>query len=104
MCFGCILIAIAATFPRLGLLIIWIFTDWIQQTFTSWVWPLLGLIFLPFTTMLYVMVDVSSRGNITFGGWLLVILGAILDLAHWGQVITNRENAQTIYTQYAPGS
>src|SRR5262249_4899421 len=31
------------------------FTDYVQRSFTTWVWPLLGLIFLPWTTLLYIL-------------------------------------------------
>jgi hypothetical protein len=76
VCLGCAFILLAAAFPRIGLIIVWAFTDWIRIAFNgSWVWPLLGLIFLPFATLFYVLVDVSSRGNVTVGagfssGWV----------------------------------
>jgi hypothetical protein len=95
---------LAATFPRIGLLIIWAFTDWVEIAFDgNWFWPLLGIIFLPFTTLLYVLVDVSTIGSISLGGWLLIGLGALIDISHWAQVISNRREAQTLYGQYGPG-
>jgi hypothetical protein len=104
MCLGCAFIALLAMFPRVGLLVVWIFTDWVQTAFNgSWVWPLLGLIFVPFTTLFYVMVDVSSRGSITLGGWLLIALGVLFDVTHWAQAAANRESAQSLYNQYGPG-
>jgi hypothetical protein len=104
MCLGCAFIALISAFPRLGLLVIWAFTDWVKIAFNgSWVWPLLGLIFLPFATLFYVLVDVSSRGSITLGGWILVGLGVLFDLMHWAQTAANRENAQSLYNQYGPG-
>jgi hypothetical protein len=103
MCLGCAFILLAAAFPRVGLIIVWAFTDWIRIAFNgSWVWPLLGLIFLPFATLFYVLVDVSSRGNVTVGGWILVGLGALLDIMHWTQAAANRNNAQSLYQQYGP--
>jgi hypothetical protein len=104
MCLGCLFAAFAATFPRLGLLIIWIFTDWVQLVFgDQWLVPLLGIIFLPFTTLMYVLVSLPV-GGISFAGWLMVILGVLVDVSHWGQVIANRRNAQGLYNQYSPTS
>ena len=80
MCLGCLFVMMAASFPRIGLLVMWAFTDWVDIAFDSWIWPLLGLVFLPFTTLMYVLVDISTIGDINLGGWLLIIIGALLDL------------------------
>jgi hypothetical protein len=104
MCLGCAFILLAATFPRLGIIIIWAFTNWVKVAFNgSWVWPILGLIFLPFATLFFILVEVSSAGAPSLGGWILVGLGALLDIMHWAQIMANRENAQTLYGQYGPG-
>jgi hypothetical protein len=103
VCLGCLFAMFAATFPRIGLLIIWAFTDWVELAFDNWFWPLLGLIFLPFATLMYVLVDVSTIGEPNFGGWLLIGLGALFDISHWTQVIANRRNAQSLYSEYGPG-
>ena len=44
--------------PRLGVIVLWLFTDYINRAFDSWLWPLLGLIFLPWTTLMYILVAV----------------------------------------------
>jgi hypothetical protein len=102
MCLGCMFAGLAASFPRVGLLIIWAFTDWVDIAFDTWFWPLLGLIFLPFATLMYVLVDVSTIGSINLGGWLLIGLAALFDVMHWGQIIANRQNGVSIYNQYGP--
>ena len=47
---------------------------------TPGIWPLLGLVFLQWTTLFYILVA-ARAGGITFWGWLLVRLGLISDLA-----------------------
>src|SRR5262245_2966995 len=102
MCLGCLFAIFAATFPRIALAIMWIFTDWITLVFRGdWLWPLLGLIFLPFTTMMYVLVSLPA-GGIGLGGWLIVGLGVLVDLSHWGQLLANRRNGVQLYNQYSP--
>jgi|SRR5215203_1627555 len=103
MCLGCLFAWFAVSFPRLGFVIIWAFTDWVDTAFDSWVWPLLGLIFAPYTALFYVLVDVSTVGDINLGGWLLIGLGALLDVSHWAQAIANRDNGVAVYNQYGPG-
>jgi hypothetical protein len=105
MCLGCGFAMLAAAFPRVGLLIVWAFTDWVQRAFDdNWFWPLLGLIFLPFATLMYVLVDISTVGDISLGGWLLIGLGALFDISHWSQIIANRQNGVALYNQYGPGT
>jgi hypothetical protein len=104
MCLGCLFAVFAASFPRLALVIIWAFTDWVTIVFQDqWLMPLLGLIFLPFTTLMYVLVSLPV-GGINLGGWLLVGIGLLLDISHWGQLIANRRNGVALYNQYAPGT
>ncbi|HVG97682.1 MAG TPA: hypothetical protein VNK05_12330 [Chloroflexota bacterium] len=102
MCLGCLFAIFAVTFPRVAVVIMWVFTDWIALAFRGeWLWPLLGLVFLPFTTMMYVFVSLPV-GGISFGGWLMVGLGVLVDLSHWGQLLANRRNGVQLYNQYAP--
>src|SRR6266511_46204 len=105
MCLGWLFAMLAASFPRVGLLIMWIFTDWVQIAFDdNWFWPLLGLIFLLFTTLMYVFFDVAKVGDINLGGWLLILLWGFLDISHWAEVIYNRKNGVDLYNQYRPGA
>ena len=68
--------------PRLVTLFIWIFTDRVQLAFTSWVWPLLGILFLPFTTLFYVLAYWPGHG-VTGLGWLFVFFGLLLDIGSY---------------------
>ena len=44
---------------------------------------MLGLIFLPFTTLMYVLLWVPGQG-VTGTDWWWVALAALLDIGHWG--------------------
>ena len=46
--------------------------------FGSIIWPILGIIFLPWTTLIYVIV---SPGGIDLLGWLFIALGVFADIA-----------------------
>ncbi len=100
MCLGCLFAFFAAAFPRLGFLIVWAFTNWVEVAFRgSWFVPLMGLIFTPFTALMYVLVSLPT-GAVNLGGWLLIGLAFLADLAHWAQLFANRNNAMALYNQY----
>jgi hypothetical protein len=57
--------------------------------FGSWLWPLLGLIFLPWTTLMYVLV---SQGGVTGFEWLWIGLSVVADIASYaGSAYGNRD-------------
>ncbi len=76
-------LALSAGFigPRFALLLWWIFGDKVDAAFSSWIWPLLGLLFLPWTTLAYVLAWGPVFGVSGFWGWLLVAIGLAADVA-----------------------
>ena len=66
--------------PRAAVLFWWIFGDRVELAFDSWIVPLLGLIFLPWTMLSYLVVW-SPVGGANGAEWLVVALGFVLDLA-----------------------
>ena len=48
--------------------------------FDSWLWPILGLLFLPFTTLMYVA---FAPGGIVGWDWLWIGLGVLADIASY---------------------
>jgi hypothetical protein len=67
--------------PRIALVAWWIFGDKVDLAFDSWVWPLLGILVLPWTTLAYVIAWQPIVG--IDGGWdyLLIVLGVVADIA-----------------------
>lgn len=86
---GCLFALIAMLSPRLGLLLLWLFTNYVDRAFAGFILPLLGLIFAPWTTLMYVLVDVAP-GPIHVAGWILVGLGVLLDLSSYAQSAARR--------------
>ncbi len=77
---GCLIAVIAVFAPRIGLILMWVFSPYVTRAFHGgWLWPLLGLIFLPFTTIIYSLVFVPGVG-VTGIRWLWVGLGVFLDI------------------------
>ena len=89
--FGCLLAMAAAFAPRLVLIIMWIVGPRINAAFDTWIWPLLGLIFLPYTTIMFVLVWSPVTG--VYGwDWVWIALGVWMDVMKWTRIVENRRN------------
>ena len=87
---GCLFAMFGGLFPRLGLLILWIARPaLVDAAFNTFILPLLGIIFLPFTTLIYVIVYIPGVG-LTGWGFFWVILALLLDIGHWSAGYTQR--------------
>ena len=79
---ACLFALLAAGAPRLALILMWIFTNWVGRAFDNQIIvPLLGLIFLPLTTVIYVLV---YPGGLSGFDWVLLIVGVLIDLGAYG--------------------
>jgi len=76
---GCCIFAILlAGAPRLAFIIWWIFQPFrMQATFESFIWPLLGVLFAPWTTIMYVLVFPAGINGFD---WLWLGLAAAIDI------------------------
>jgi hypothetical protein len=78
---ACLFALLAAGAPRLALVLMWLLTPWVGRAFNgSLIVPVLGFIFLPLTTVIYVLV---SPGGLSGFDWLLLIVGLVIDLGSY---------------------
>jgi len=79
--------------PRFAFVLVWIFGSRVDAAFSSWLWPLLGVIFFPWTILMYVLAWGPLNG-VSGAGWLLVALGVLLDvLTYSARSASNRRRA-----------
>jgi hypothetical protein len=76
---GCLLTGIITLGPRLVLLFVWLFSDRFSTVFDGFLIPLLGFLFLPFTTLAYLLVWNAQYG-VSGAAWLLVAGGLLFDI------------------------
>ena len=63
---GCLFALFAGCFPRLALFIIWVASPaMVGAAFGTWIVPLLGIIFLPFATLIYVLLYTPGVGLVS---------------------------------------
>jgi hypothetical protein len=80
--------------PRVALAVLWIFGNRVELAFDSWWLPFLGLIFLPWTTLVYAIV--WQPGGLESWEILLVVLAVGLDVLTYMQ----RAAAKSVGTAY----
>lgn len=87
----CLFVLMAAFVPRITVAIVWIARPAIvNAAFDTWVLPLLGLIFLPFTTLIYLILYRPGVG-IEGWDWLWLGLAVFLDLSHLAASAADRK-------------
>jgi hypothetical protein len=80
---GC-LTAFISSFSRIMLLMVWIARPaMMNATFSTFILPCLGFMFLPFTTLMYVFL-MQGVGTIQGLDWLWLFLAVLLDIASIG--------------------
>ena len=72
----CILALIALAFPRLVLALLFLFSDYLEFAYKSALWPLLGFLFMPLTTLAYAWA-IHAKGSVV-GIYLVVVVVAVL--------------------------
>jgi hypothetical protein len=78
----CIFTTLLFLGPRAGILVWWLINPmrW-QITFPNFIWPLLGFIFVPWTTLMYVLV---APGGVVGFDWIWLALSVVADVAMYG--------------------
>ncbi len=91
----CFLALIAFFFPRLVLILLALFSSYLQQAYLGLFVPLLGFFFLPYTTLAYAWAK-NSHGSVD-GLYLVIVIAAVLvDLGVLGGGATARRNRVVI--------
>ncbi len=85
---GCFVGCLALAFPRLALALVWLFAPvgYLSRPFPGIVWPILGFLFLPTTTLAFAFAtnSLAPAGGMSPFGWLLVIIALVIDLGLLG--------------------
>ena len=88
MC-GCLVLFIGAMFPRTAIVLLELFTDFNDQAFDSFWVGFIGFLFLPYSTLAFVLMD-NLSDPINGFGWFVVALGFLADVASYGGAAQNR--------------
>jgi len=90
----CLVGLIGFFFPRLAIILIWLFSDYLGRAFSSGLWPLLGFFFAPFTTLAYAWAK-NAHGSVDGMHLVVVIVAVLLDLGVIGGGARARRKARS---------
>jgi len=76
----CLLGCLALSMPRLVLFLVWFFSDYLHTVYDNWLWPLVGFVFLPLTTLAYAFAMHWGAMQWTPVGIAAVVTAVLVDL------------------------
>lgn len=79
----CLLLIVFLAFPRIALLLLFLFSNYVQRAYHGLILPLLGFLFLPLTTLVYAWM--VNTGQLIAGvNLLILIIAVVIDLGGLG--------------------
>jgi len=76
---GCL----ALSAPRFAIVLVVIFSDYIGRAYATVLWPFLGFLFMPLTTLAYAWA-INSRGSVEGVQLVVVVVAVLIDLGLLG--------------------
>jgi hypothetical protein len=89
---GCLIALLGLITPRVVMVVLWLFTNYLSRAFDSFIWPLLGFFFLPTTTLAYAVAKNSFDG-LRGIGLVIFVAGVLLDFGLLGGGAKSRRRA-----------
>jgi hypothetical protein len=86
---GCL--ALAA--PRFAIVLVVLLSDYIGRAYENLLWPLLGFLFMPLTTLAYAWA-INSRGSVEGFQLIIVVIAVLMDLGLIGGSAASRKRAR----------
>lgn len=80
---GCLVGCLGLLFPRLALIFVFLFSDYLGRAYETDYWPSLGFLFMPLTTLAYAWA-VNTNETVTGIYLVVVVVAAIIDLGLTG--------------------
>jgi hypothetical protein len=75
----CLLLIVFLAFPRIALVLLFLFSNYLQRAYHGLIVPLLGFLFLPLTTLAYPWMA-NTRQPVAGINLLILIVAVVIDL------------------------
>jgi hypothetical protein len=98
----CLIALMAMAFPRVAIILVVIFSDYIGTAYQTTVWPLLGFFFMPVTTLAYAWA-MHSSGSVAGGQLVVVVIAVLIDVGIIGGGATNPRVRRYVVVRNDPG-
>jgi hypothetical protein len=80
---GCLLLILFLVFPRLALILLALFSNYLQRAYHGLLLPLIGFLFLPLTTLVYAWM-VNTGQAVAGINLIILIIAVVIDLGGLG--------------------
>jgi hypothetical protein len=90
----CLVGCLALSAPRFAIVLVVFFSDYIGRAYDTVLWPFVGFLFMPLTTLAYAWA-LNSRGSLAGVHLVVVIVAVLIDLGLVGGSASNRRRAAT---------
>jgi hypothetical protein len=91
----CFVGCLALFMPRLAIVLVWLFSNYLNNAYQTWLWPLLGFIFMPLTTLAYAWAYHYGDGTVQGIGLVVVVIAVLVDLGLLGTGESSRRKYQS---------
>jgi hypothetical protein len=79
--------------PRFAIVLVVLLSDYIGRAYENLLWPLLGFLFMPLTTLAYAWA-INSRGSVEGLQLVVVVIAILMDLGLIGGSAASRKRAR----------
>ncbi len=76
----CLLAALAVAFPRIAIVLLWLFTNFFTGLYHGVIIPVLGFLFLPLTLIVYSYILRAYGGHMGTLQLVFIFIAVVLDL------------------------
>jgi hypothetical protein len=80
---ACLLLILFVAFPRIALVLLFLFSHYLSRAYHGWLIPLLGFLFLPLTTLAYAWM-INTGQPISGLNLIILIVAVVIDMGGLG--------------------
>jgi hypothetical protein len=91
----CLIGCLALCMPRLALFLVWLFSDYLSTAYQTVIWPVLGFLFMPLTTLAYAWAWHQGGGSVSGIGLVVVVIAVLIDLGLLGTSESSRRSVRS---------
>jgi hypothetical protein len=88
----CLVGCLALAMPRFAIVLVVVFSDYIGRAYQTFLWPFIGFLFMPLTTLAYAWA-INSRGSVAGFHLVVLVLAVLIDLGLIGGSASRRRRS-----------
>ena len=85
----CLVGCLALSAPRFAIVLVVLFSDYIGRAYETTIWPVVGFLFMPMTTLAYAWA-INSSGSVSGIQLVAVVVAVLIDLGLVGGSAANQ--------------